>query len=43
MDKLREQEMAKRGPVVKCKLNEQYDWLVDYVLEPIKSEVGKAF
>ena len=35
--------MAKSRPVVKSKLNEWYDWLVDYVSKPVKIAVSKAF
>ena len=35
--------MKKRRPVVKNRLNEWYDWLVDYVPKPIKNAVSKAF
>ena len=43
MDKLKEQEMPKNRPVVKNKLNEWYDWLVDYVSKPPKRAGNKAF
>ena len=43
MDKFEEQEMAKSRPVLKIKLNEWYNWLVDYVPKSIKSAVSKAF
>ena len=43
MYKLEEQGMTKSRPVVKNKLNELYDWLLDYVPKPIKSAVSKAF
>ena len=36
IDKFEKEEM-------KNKLNEWYDWLVDYVLKPIKNAAGKAF
>ena len=35
--------MAKSRPLVKNKLNEWYDWLVDFVPKPIQSAVSKAF
>ena len=35
--------MKKSRLVVKNRLNEWYDWLVDYVPIPIKSAVSKAF
>ena len=37
------EEMKKSRPVVKNKLNEWHDWLVDYVPKPIKNAAGKAF
>ena len=36
-------EMKKSRPVVKNKLNDWHDWLVDYVPKPIKIAAGKAF
>ena len=35
--------MKKNRPVLKNRLNEWYDWLVDYVPKPIKNVVTKAF
>ena len=35
--------MAKRRRVVKSKLSEWYNWLVDFVPEPIKSAINKGF
>ena len=35
--------MAKRRRVVKSKLNEWYNWLVDFVPNPIKSVINKGF
>ena len=43
MDEFQKEEMKKSRPVVKNKLNEWYDWLVNYVPEPIKNAVSKAF
>ena len=43
MDKFEKEEMKKSRPVVKKRLNEWYDWLVDYVPKPIKNVVSKAF
>ena len=43
MDKFEKEEMKKSRPVVKNKLHEQYDWLVDYVPEPIKNAASKVF
>ena len=43
MGELEREEMKKGGPVIKNKLNEWYDWLVDYVLKPIKKAVSKSF
>ena len=37
------QEMAKNRSVVKSKLNEWYNWLVDYVPKSIKEPVSNAF
>ena len=37
------EEMKKSRPVVKNKLNEWHDWLVDYVPKPNKNTAGKAF
>lgn len=35
--------MAKRRRVIKSKLSEWYNWLVDFVPEPIKSAINKGF
>ena len=43
MDEFEKEEMKNSRLVVKNKLNEWYDWLVDYVPKPIKNAVGKAF
>ena len=43
MDEFEEEEMKKGRSVVKNKLNDWYDWLVDYVLKPIKNTVSKVF
>ena len=37
------EEMNKSRPVVKNKINEWHDWLVDYLPKPIKNAAGKAF
>ena len=41
MDEFEKEEMKKSRPVVKDKLNESYDWLVDHVPKPIKNAVSK--
>ena len=41
MDEFEKEEMKKSRPMVKDKLNESYDWLVDYVPKPIKNAVSK--
>ena len=43
MDSFELREMAKTRPGVKSKLNEWYDWLVDYVPESIKKPVSSVF
>ena len=43
MDVFEQQEMTRTQSVVKSKLNEWYDWLVDYVPESIKKPVSSAF
>ena len=43
MDEFEKVEMKKSRPVVKNRLNEWYDWLVDYIPKPIKNAVSKAF
>ena len=43
MDDFEKVEMKKSRLVVKNRLNEWYDWLVDYIPKPIKNAVSKAF
>ena len=43
MDEFEKEEMKKSRPVVKIKLHEWHDWLVDYVPEPIKNAASKVF
>ena len=43
MDKFEKEEMKKSRPMIKKRLNEWYNWLVDYVPKPIKNAVSKAF
>ena len=43
MGEFEKEEMKKSRPVVKNRLNECYDWLVDYVPKPVKNAVSKAF
>ena len=43
MDEFEKEEMKKTRPVVKNRLNEWYEWLVDYVPKPFKNAVSKAF
>ena len=43
MDLFELQEMEKTRSVVKSKLKNFYDWLVDYVPKSIKEPVGNAF
>ena len=43
MDEFEKEEMKNSRLVVKNKLNEWYDWLVDYIPKPIKNGVSKAF
>ena len=43
MDEFEKEEMKKSRPVVKIKLHERHDWLVDYVPEPIKNAASKVF
>ena len=38
-----DEEMKKSRPLVKNKLNEWHDWLVDYIPKSIKNAEGKAF
>ena len=43
IDEFEKEEMKKSRSVVKNKLNEWHDWLVDYVSKPIKNAAGKTF
>ena len=43
MDEFEKEEMKKSRLVVKNKLNEWYNWLVNYVQKPMKNAAGKAF
>ena len=43
MDEFEKEEIKRSRLVVKNKLNEWYNWLVDYVPKPIKNAAGKAF
>ena len=43
MDEFEKKEMKKSRPMVKNKLNEGCDWLIDYVPKPMKKVVSKAF
>ena len=43
MDVFEQREMTKTRSAVKSKLNEWYDWLVDYVPESIKKPVSSVF
>ena len=43
MDEFEKEEMKKSRLVVKSRLNEWYDWLVDCVPKPIKNAISKAF
>ena len=43
IDEFEKQEMKKSRTVVKNKLNEWHDWLVDYVPKPTKNVAGKVF
>ena len=43
MDEFEIEEMAKSRLVVKNKVNDWYNWLVDYVPKPIKNTASKAF
>ena len=43
MDELGKEEMKKTRPVVKSRLSELYDWLLDYVPRPFKKAVKKSF
>ena len=43
MDEFEKEEMKKSRPVVRKRLSEWHDWLVDYVPKTIKTSVSKAF
>ena len=43
MDEFEKEEMKKSGSVVKNRLKEWYDWLVEYLLKLVKNAVSKAF
>ena len=43
MDEFEKEEMKKGRSLVKNKLNEWYDWLVDHVPKPIKNNASKNF
>ena len=43
MNEFEREEMKKGRPVVIYRLNEWYDWLVDYVQKSIKSSVSRPF
>ena len=43
MDEFEKEEMKKGRSLVKNKLNEWYDWLVDHVPKPIKNAADKIF
>ena len=43
MDIFEQQEMSKRRPQVKIKLNKWFDWLINHVPKPIKDGASKAF
>ena len=43
MDEFEKEDMKKSKPVVKNRLNEWYDWLVNYVPKPIKNAASKVF
>ena len=43
MDTFEQQEMTRTRSVLKSKLNEWYDWLVEYVPESIRKPVSSAF
>ena len=42
MDIFEQQEISKRRPQVKTKLNKWYDWLINHVLKPIRDGASKA-
>ena len=43
MNEFEKEEMKKSRAVVKNRLNEWYDWLVDYVPKPITNVIRKSF
>ena len=43
MDIFEQQEIRKNRPQVTSKLNDWYDWLVNYVPSPIKDKASRAF
>ena len=43
MDEFEKEEMKKSRPVVKSRLNEWYEWLVDYVPNQLKMPSVKPF
>ena len=43
IDEFEKEEMKKSRSLVKNKLNEWHDWLVDYVPNLIKNPAGKGF
>ena len=43
MDTFEKEEMKKSRPLVKNKLNEWYDWLVDHIPKQIKNAINKKF
>ena len=43
MDEFEKKEIKKSRSLVKNKLNEWYDWLVDHVPKPIKNAADKIF
>ena len=43
MDKFEKEEMKRSKPLVKNKLNEWYEWLVDHIPKQIKNAASKKF
>ena len=43
MDEFEKEEMKKSRPVVKNRLSELYDQLIDYIPKPIKKAMDKVF
>ena len=43
MDQFEQEETKKSRSLVKNKLNEWYDWLVDHIPKPIKNTANKKF